>query len=69
MQYPQTIALDEEENIYVVVDERGAILGAGTREVCEAMAELTNSPIGSPAPYIQPEPLRSNATIRSAIRI
>ena len=69
MQYPQIMALDEEEDIYVVLDEWGAILGTGTREVCEAMAELSTSPIGTPAQYIQREPQRSNATIRSAIRI
>lgn len=67
---PKTIVpLDEEQDIYVVLDERGATLGTGTREVCEALVELTEIPLGLPSIFMRTEPLRSHATIRSAIII
>jgi hypothetical protein len=35
------VALNEDANIYLVVDEGGQPIGTGSREVCEALAQLS----------------------------
>jgi len=60
--------LDAQGVLYATVDERGFIIGTGTREVCEFLVAIANKnlrPItkaGSPPPT-------NGATIRSAIEI
>ena len=37
---PSIIALNEDSNIYMLVDELGRTIGTGTREVCEVWLVL-----------------------------
>ena len=66
---PSIIELNEESNIYMVVDERGKTIGTGTKEVCEFLANLTMKP---DARYsLDPRrtiPVPSRENIRSAIK-
>ncbi len=38
------VALHEDQNIYMVLDERNRSIGTGTKEVCEFLAELIAQP-------------------------
>jgi hypothetical protein len=70
MNAPTIVALDEELQIYVVVDEKGRTIGTGTKEVCELLAEMIMR-LATPAarsgdrPVIRPY----KENIRSAIKI
>ena len=60
--------LDLGNNIYAAVDERGSIIGTGTKEVCEFLVQLANRDLGSVS---KPESWQraTNANVRSAIEI
>jgi hypothetical protein len=67
---PSIVALSEDSNIYMVVDERGRTIGTGTKEVCEVLATLTAKPSlqrSLDSRRSVPQPSRDN--IRSAIKI
>jgi hypothetical protein len=67
---PSIVALSENANIYMVVDERGRTIGTGTKEVCEVLAALTMKPAirhSLDSRRSIPPPSRDN--IRSAIKI
>jgi hypothetical protein len=58
--------LDLEGDIYAAIDERGSIIGTGTREVCEFLATLANQELGT-ASKRNPLSRTSQANVRSAI--
>lgn len=60
--------LDSQGEIYATVDERGSIIGTGTKEVCEFLMSLANHKL-RPANEAHSLPSPTHATIRSAIKI
>lgn len=45
---PMILPLDNEGTIYALQDEKGNIIGTGTREVCEVLMDIiTKPPAGS----------------------
>jgi hypothetical protein len=60
--------LDLTGDIYAAVDERGSIIGTGTREVCEFLRTLANNELENTIKgNSQPQTVRNN--VRSAIEI
>ena len=60
--------LDSEGEIYATIDERGSIIGTGTREVCEFLASIANQELRPPS-KVTPHPRTNQAKVRSAIEI
>lgn len=60
--------LDSEGDIYATIDERGSIIGTGTREVCEFLATLANQELGTAVKF-NSRSQTSSANVRSAIDI
>lgn len=60
--------LDSEGEIYAAVDERGSIIGTGTKEVCEFLMRLANQEL-RPARSVSSLARGPRANIRSAIEI
>jgi hypothetical protein len=63
---PMILPLDSTGRIYVLEDEKGQIVGTGSREVCETMMYLIGTGL-SPATEQTPPGTRSN--VRAAITI
>ena len=60
--------LDLTGNIYAAVDERGSIIGTGTKEVCEFLITLANHELENTIKInSQPQTVRTN--VHSAIEI
>jgi hypothetical protein len=60
---PMILPLESTGRIYVLEDEKGQVVGTGSREVCEALMHLLTAGI---SPNIeQPPPAHNN--VRSAI--
>ena len=63
------VALSEQRDIYMVIDERNQPLGTGTKEVCNFLAALIMRPY-APQQYERPRLARGmTANVRSAIQI
>ena len=62
---PMILPLDSTGRIYVLEDEKGQVVGTGSREVCETMMHLIGAGL-SPATE-QPQAIRNN--VRAAITI
>ena len=60
--------LDRQGEIYATIDERGSIIGTGTKEVCEFLVLLVNGEL-PPVTGASVAPKANRATIRSAIEI
>ena len=69
MNTPTVVALDEQSQIYVVVDKKGRTIGTGTKEVCEVLAETIMRPAATVPRRVRTviRPYKDN--IRSAIKI
>jgi hypothetical protein len=63
---PMILPLDSTGRIYVLEDEKGQVVGTGSREVCETMMYLIGAGL-SPATEKAPTGTRSN--VRAAITI
>jgi hypothetical protein len=64
------VALSEDINIYMVVDETGRTIGTGTKEVCEVLAHLTMRPAAcNSLDSVRMVPRAPRENIRSAIKI
>lgn len=60
--------LDLTGDIYAAVDERGSIIGTGTKEVCEFLITLANHELENTIKInSQPQTVRTN--VHSAIEI
>lgn len=63
---PMILPLDSTGRIYVLEDEKGQVVGTGSREVCETLMYLIDAGL-SPAPEkIQPA---AQSNVRAAITI
>jgi hypothetical protein len=63
---PIILPLDSTGRIYVLEDEKGQVVGTGSREVCETLMYLIDAGL-SAATEKTPQPTRSN--VRAAIKI
>jgi hypothetical protein len=63
---PMILPLDSTGRIYVLEDEKGQVVGTGSREVCETMMYLIGAGL-SPASEQRQAGTRSN--VRAAITI
>jgi hypothetical protein len=71
---PIILPLNLEGSIYAIQDEKGATLGTGTREVCEALLHILINQCAVPSPIerrarIAKENTARLVNIRSAIAI
>lgn len=39
---PTIVSLDADDEIYALYDEKGVVIGTGTREVCEVVINILN---------------------------
>jgi hypothetical protein len=62
------LPLDADGNIYAIQDEKGNVIGTGTREVCEILLYLITKPVASISGRIN-TPIQHRANVRSAIAI
>ena len=60
--------LDSQGEIYAAVDESGAIIGTGTREVCQFLMMLANQELKTPT-WMNRSRQPVKAEVRSAIEI
>jgi hypothetical protein len=63
------VPLNEDADIYMVIDESGKTLGTGTKEVCEVLASLMAGPKPPAAEDFRTALRNSRQNIRSAIKI
>ena len=63
------VAVNEDANIYVVVDERGQTIGSGSRDVCELLAKMASSPTTATNGRTFPRTSLDRENIRSAIKV
>ena len=61
--------LDSRGEIYATVDERGAIIGTGTRDVCNFLMMLANQEFKTQTRIKPPTGENLGANVRSAIKI
>lgn len=63
---PMILPLDSTGRIYVLEDEKGQVVGTGSREVCETLMYIigTNS-----APATEPTQAKTRNNVRAAITI
>ena len=62
------LPLDADGNIYAIQDEKGNVIGTGTREVCEILMYLITKP-ASVSISGRNTPIQHRANLRSAIAI
>lgn len=63
---PMILPLDSTGRIYVLEDEKGQVVGTGSREVCETLMYIIGAGL---SPAIEQPQVKSNANIRAAITI
>jgi hypothetical protein len=61
--------LDVDGNIYALQDEKGNIIGTGTREVCEIFLYIIGKPASASISARINAPAQHRANVRSAIAI
>jgi len=60
--------LDSQGVIYATIDERGSIIGTGTKEVCEFLVSIANGEMRPMSNASSPKPT-NRGTVRSVIEI
>ena len=63
------LPLDADGNIYAIQDEKGNVIGTGTREVCEILLYLISKPVSASISGRINTPIQHRANVRSAIAI
>ena len=63
---PMILPLDSTGRIYVLEDEKGQVVGTGSREVCETLMYIIGAGF---SPATESTPVKANANIRAAITI
>jgi hypothetical protein len=63
------LPLDADGNIYAIQDEKGNVIGTGTREVCEILMYLISKPASASISGRVNSPMQHRANVRSAIAI
>ena len=63
---PMILPLESSGRIYVVQDEKGQVVGTGSREVCETLMYMMRA--GS-SPASENAPVNTRSNVRAAITI
>lgn len=63
---PMILPLDSTGRIYVLEDEKGQVVGTGSREVCEALMYIIGSNL---SPATEPGQPIARSNVRAAITI
>ena len=63
---PMILPLDSTGRIYVLEDEKGQVVGTGSREVCETLMYMISANIAPAKEQIQPT---GRTNVRAAITI
>lgn len=63
---PMILPLDSTGRIYVLEDEKGQVVGTGSREVCETLMYIMCAGL---APATEQKPTKARANIHAAITI
>lgn len=63
------LPLDANGKIFAIQDEKGSIIGTGTREVCEILLYIINKPASATISGRINGPVERRANVRSAIAI
>jgi hypothetical protein len=60
------LPLESTGRIYVLQDEKGQVVGTGSREVCETLMYLIGAGL---SPVTEPTPTMARSNVRAAITI
>lgn len=63
---PMILPLDSTGRIYVLEDEKGQVVGTGSREVCETLMYIIGANV---APAKEPNQTTARPNVRAAITI
>ena len=63
---PMILPLDSTGRIYVLEDEKGQVVGTGSREVCETLMYIIGAGLSTAT---EQSPTKSGANVRAAITI
>jgi hypothetical protein len=63
---PMILPLDSTGRIYVLEDEKGQVVGTGSREVCETLLYIIGAGL---APATDPGQSKARTNVRAAITI
>jgi hypothetical protein len=63
------LPLDADGNIYAIRDEKGNVIGTGTREVCEILLYIIGKPASASISGRINAPIQHRANVRAAIAI
>ena len=63
------LPLDANGKIYAIQDEKGSIIGTGTREVCEILLYIISKPASATISGRINAPIERRSNVRSAIAI
>ena len=63
------LPLDAGSNIYAIQDEKGSVIGTGTREVCELLLYIISKPASASISGRINTPIQHRANVRAAIAI
>jgi hypothetical protein len=63
---PMILPLDSTGRIYVLEDEKGQVVGTGSREVCEALMYIIDA---NTVPAKEQNPITARTNVRAAITI
>jgi hypothetical protein len=63
---PMILPLDSTGRIYVLEDEKGQVVGTGSREVCEALMYIIGA---NTVPAKEQNPTTARTNVRAAITI
>jgi len=63
---PMILPLDSTGRIYVLEDEKGQVVGTGSREVCETLMYIIGAGLSTAT---EQAPRKSGANVRAAITI
>ena len=66
---PKIAPLNIQRDIYGLWDERGILIGTGTREVCEVLLYLITQPMENAGKMKPPEVVHPQMNVRAAISI
>jgi hypothetical protein len=63
------LPLGADGSIYAIHDEKGNVIGTGTREVCEILLYLINKPASASISGRINSPIQRSTNVRAAIAI
>ena len=66
---PMILPLDAHGRIYALQDEKGNMIGTGTREVCEVLLYIITKPNSPSSTGLANVSLRQRSNVRAAISI